>query len=262
VRLIAALESAPDNPSRDRSKSGAGVPVGIALAVRRRRALGMASFFDLRLSRPVNAILTLLVHASTGVGMRKFVVALVVASSWSLGGCGSSGGEDRPNAKAEASASADAEASKSAEAEAELEAEKEAEKQAARAAAQDALDDCEGHLGGLLEALKQIDGRLDVGLTNADLTSRLGDVAVTYNDIPFKKLSVECVQWVGVPLENAYNEYSKSVTKWDACIDDYYCSVEGAKLAELQGHWSKASKQIEQAKRALSQPKKFMNSGI
>ncbi|MGD9959333.1 hypothetical protein [Nocardioides sp.] len=188
--------------------------------------------------------------------MRNFVVALVVASIWSLGGCGSSGGED--SSDAEASASAEAEASKSAEAEAELEAEKEA----ARAAAQDALDECEGQMGGLLEALKQIDGRLDVGLTNADLTSRLGDVAVTYNDIPFKKLSAECIQMVGVPLENAYNEYSKSVTKWDACIDDYSCSVEGAKLAELQGHWSKASKQIDQAKRALSQSKKFMNSGI
>lgn len=190
--------------------------------------------------------------------MRKFVVALVVASIWSLGGCGSSGGEDPSDSEAEASASAEAEASESAEAEAELEAEKEAE----RAAAQDALDECEGQMGGLLEALKQIDGRLDVGLTNADLTSRLGDVAVTYNDIPFRKLSAECIQMVGVPLENAYNEYTKSVTKWDACIDDYSCSVEGAKLAELQGHWSKASKQVDQAKRALSQPKKFMNSGI
>ena len=194
--------------------------------------------------------------------MRKLVVALAVASIWSLGACGSSGGEESSDAEAEATASAEAEASKSAEAEAELEAEKEAEKDAEKEAAQDALDECEGQMGGLLEALKQIDGRLDVGLTNADLTSRLGDVAVTYNDIPFKKLSVECIQKVGVPLENAYNEYSKSVTKWDACIDDYSCSVEGAKLAELQGHWSKASKQVDQAKRGLSKPKNFMNAGI
>ena len=117
-------------------------------------------------------------------------------------------------------------------------------------------------MGALLNALEQIDGRLDVGLTNADLSTRLGDVAVAYNNIPFKKIAPECLLGVGVPLENAYNEYNKSVNKWDTCINDFYCSVEGAKLAELRGHWSKASKHITRAARFLASTKKFMtNSG-
>jgi len=73
-------------------------------------------------------------------------------------------------------------------------------------------------------------------------------VAVAYNDIPFKKLSPTGIQRVGVPLEAAYNEYNK----WNACIEDYYCSVEGAKLRELQSHWSKASGRIARADSALT----------
>lgn len=176
---------------------------------------------------------------------------LVSAMCFALVACGSA--EDQnPGKDSGADASADAQVSASAEAEASASAEAEAEEAAEREAAQDAQTDCQTQLGDLLSSLKQINGRLDVGLTNADLGSRLGDVAVAYNDIPFKKLSPTCIQRVGVPLEAAYNEYNKSHNKWDACIEDYYCSVEGAKLRELQGHWSKASGRIGRADRALT----------
>lgn len=201
--------------------------------------------------------------------MKKILAVFIVALTCSLTGCGPSDEEKAADAEAkasasaeEASASAEAEASASAEAEAEAEAsasaEAEALRQAELEAARAAQAGCKRQMGDLLDALEQIDGRLDVGLTNADLSSRLGDVAVAYNNIPSKKVSPACLLGVGVPLEDAYNEYSKSVNKWDACINDYYCSVEGAKLAELRGHWSKASKQITRADRFLASTKKFM----
>lgn len=190
--------------------------------------------------------------------MRKIVVALVAALA--LAACGPSAEEEQAQREAEASASAEAKASASAEAEASASAEAEREKAAELEAASEAQGECERHLGDLLGSLKQIDGRLDVGLTYADLGSRLGDVAVAYNDIPFKKLAPECIRSVGIPLERAYNEYNKSHDKWNACIDDYSCSVEGAKLAELQAHWSKASKQVARASRVLSSPKQYMKA--
>ena len=196
--------------------------------------------------------------------MRKSVT-LVVALGISLVvgslvlGCGPSAEEQRATQEAEASASAEAEASASAEAEASAAAEAEAEEAAELEAARTAQEKCEDQMGALLEALKQIDGRLDVGLTSADLGNRLGDVAVAYNDIPFRQLAPECVDRVGIPLEDAYNEYTKSKTKWDACIQDFSCSVEGPKLAELRRHWTKASQQIARADGVLSSPQRYMS---
>jgi hypothetical protein len=196
--------------------------------------------------------------------MRSVVAALVSTLCLSLSGCGPSADEERADREAEASASAEAQASASAEAAAEAEAsasaEAAAEEAAEQAAARKAHRRCDSQMGSLLAALKQIDGRLDVGLTNADLGSRLGDVAVAYNDIPFGRLDPGCVEVVGVPLENAYNEYTTSKNKWDACIEDFGCSVEGAKLSELQEHWAAASRKIGRAGGALSSPEKYMNS--
>ena len=172
----------------------------------------------------------------------KILAVSIVALACLLIGCGPSEEQKAADAEAaasasasEASASAEAEASASAEAEEEAEASASAEAEALRQAELDAARatqaECRRQMGALLNALEQIDGRLDVGLTNADLSTRLGDVAVAYNNIPFKKIAPECLVGVGVPLENAYNEYNKSVNKWDTCINDFYCSVEGAKLA-------------------------------
>ena len=206
--------------------------------------------------------------------MRKIVATLVAALCCLLLGCGPSAEENQAAAEAEASASAEAEASASAEAEASASAEAEASASAeaeaeaaaeakAKAAQMDAAratqGKCDEQMGDLLGTLKQIDGRLDVGLTNSDLGTRMGDVSVTYNDIPFHKLSPKCVASVGVPLENAYNEYTKSKTAWDACIDDYSCTVEGAVLAEMRGHWMKAGRLIDKADGFLASPKNFMS---
>lgn len=184
----------------------------------------------------------------------RYVVAVAIAGlSLSLVGCGGPSAEEKRAQRKAAAASASAEAEASASAEAE------ARRQAKLEAARAAQDECKGQLGDLLSALKQIDGRLDVGLSYQALGDRLGDVAVAYNAIPFRKLSPPCVGRVGIPLEAAYNQYNKSHTKWGACIDDFSCSVEGAKLAELRAHWSKASRLIGRAQRALGSPATFMN---
>lgn len=187
--------------------------------------------------------------------MKKMVTALIVPLCLTLVGCGPSAEDELASAEAEASASAEAEASTSAEAEARASAEAEAKKAANREAARAAQRKCKNQLGSLLDTLLEIDGRLDVGITPTDFGTRLGDVAVSYNQIPISRLEPRCVHSVGVPLENAYNEYSKSKTKWDACIDDYDCSVEGEILEGIQEHWAQASKLVDRADRSLGSTK-------
>src|SRR3954453_19168211 len=92
-------------------------------------------------------------------------------------------------------------------------------------------------MAGLVEALSQIDSRLDVGMNASELSDRLGDASVAYDRIPVHQLSPHCAD-VGVRLENAFNEYGKSLKEWQQCINDYYCEVAGAVLAKLRGHWS------------------------
>ena len=61
-----------------------------------------------------------------------------------------------------------------------------------------------------LDALDELNSRLDVGLVNADYGNYVGDISVAYNDIPFRRLPQDCVFNVGVPAENAFNEYIKA----------------------------------------------------
>jgi hypothetical protein len=86
----------------------------------------------------------------------------------------------------------------------------------------------------------------------------LSDASVTFKRIPVRELEERCVLTVGVPLEDAYREYRTSKTTWDACIDASSCSLEGAKLDELQRHWAQAARLVLQADQALASPQTFM----
>jgi hypothetical protein len=95
--------------------------------------------------------------------------------------------------------------------------------------------------------LQEIDSRLNIGLDLDEYNTYLGDAQVTYDDLNPRTLGSSCVNRVGVPLENGFNEYLKASTKWEKCIQDYGCEVKGATLAELREHWSDATKRIQSA---------------
>ena len=86
----------------------------------------------------------------------------------------------------------------------------------------------------------------------------MSDASATFKRIPVRELEVRRVLTVGVPLEDAYREYRTSKAMWDACIDDSSCSLEGAKLEELQRHWAQAARLVLQADQALASPQTFM----
>jgi len=109
---------------------------------------------------------------------------------------------------------------------------------------------CKAQLGELLAALQEIDSRLDIGMTIADYGQRLGDAKVAYDRIDFGSLEPGCVSSVGVPLENAFNEYIDAYQAWDSCIDRVTCRLSSVE-PELQDHWAAASDYIDEAAAAL-----------
>ena len=113
--------------------------------------------------------------------------------------------------------------------------------------------ECQQQLGGLMKALKEIDSRLDVGLTQSELNGYVGDASVEYDRARFGSLPTTCTLTVGVPLENALNNYIKSNNRWNSCISNFGCDVDSID-PYLQKQWAAAAKNLRRASAGLRQP--------
>jgi hypothetical protein len=109
---------------------------------------------------------------------------------------------------------------------------------------------CSRQLGPLLKGLRAMDSRLDVGLNESDYLDELGNVNVAYGQIDVDNESPKCVSAVGVPAEDALNDYIKAGNAWNKCISKLSCS--NAKVRPtLQADWALATAKIDQAERGL-----------
>lgn len=156
---------------------------------------------------------------------------------------------DLAAAERKAAAEAKAEEERLAQEEAEKKA---AEEEAALAEAKATYRECADELGALSTVLNNIDARLDVGLNQGDLSNMLGKASIAYNRINIDNLGEGACLSAGAKLESAFNAYNKTVSAWNDCIYDYYCSVDDDVLPGMQLKWSKASGLIEQADRLLA----------
>lgn len=148
-----------------------------------------------------------------------------------------------------AEAARQAEAKRQAEEDAKRQAE---EKQAAAlAAAQAKFNACTQQVGPLLRALHNIDARLDVGLSQEELSDMLGQASIAYSDIEIRALGHARCLTAGARLETAFNQYNSTVSDWSDCIYDYYCDVDDDVLPGMQAKWSKASRLIDGAEGLL-----------
>jgi hypothetical protein len=109
---------------------------------------------------------------------------------------------------------------------------------------------CEEQLGPLLEALEDLDSRLGVGLVFQDYTNRVGDVSVEYDRVRFGALPIDCINEVGVPLENALNAYIRADNRWNECIGDFGCDIDSIE-PELQRRWREASQETRMGRQGL-----------
>lgn len=132
-------------------------------------------------------------------------------------------------------------------------AEAEAERVAAEEAAaelkeaRDVYESCRSQLGPFLNALTTVDARLDVGLSQSDLSSLVGRASVAYNRIDIDELGTGRCLRAGGGLETAFNQYVSTVSTWNDCIYELYCDVDDDVLPGMQLKWLKASNQLDRS---------------
>ncbi len=71
----------------------------------------------------------------------------------------------------------------------------------------------------LLTALRELDSRLDIGLNYSEYNERVGDVKVVYDQAVGQGEGggFDCVSSVGLPLENALQQYARASQSWSKC---------------------------------------------
>jgi hypothetical protein len=112
---------------------------------------------------------------------------------------------------------------------------------------------CEATVMGFKQAVEAVDAKLNVGLVQSDLNDALGDASVAYDQLEVDSILDDnyCISEVLGPLEDGFNIYVKSNTKWNKCLQNFGCEVKGKVLKDLQGKWLRASLKIMQAEQAL-----------
>lgn len=131
----------------------------------------------------------------------------------------------------------------------------EAAAEAELAEAKSEMAKCTRQLGGLMEALQELDSRLAVGLNFENYGRQLGNARVAYDRVPFGGLSLDCLS-IGADLESALNRYAKAGGAWGDCIQDLGCDMDQVD-PELQAQWSSAGSKVENAEvgiRRLGRP--------
>lgn len=130
---------------------------------------------------------------------------------------------------------------------------RQAEEEAAAAelaAAEGYYDSCTDQLDPLFNSLQKVDARLDVGLSQSELSDLVGDASVAYSKIDIDELGTGTCLTAGARLENAFNAYAGTVSKWNDCIYDYGCDTD-AITPSLQAKWSDASAAIDKAENLI-----------
>jgi hypothetical protein len=114
-----------------------------------------------------------------------------------------------------------------------------------------ALADCRGDIGSFVNALSEIDSRLDIGLSFVAYSEKVADAKVEYDKIEWPDVGLACVRQVGVFAEQAFNRYAKAYRIWNSCIESPTCT--NAKIKrKLQAQWAQATKLIRRAKRGFA----------
>lgn len=126
----------------------------------------------------------------------------------------------------------------------------EAQRQAEEARRREAYQACASGVDPLVVSLKQLDTDLGVGLNYSDYGSEVRDANRAYQTVVDGGLASGCLNAVGVPLENALNDYISADKTWNNCISDLNC-LNDSITPTLQDEWAKATIAIRRAEAAL-----------
>jgi len=87
-------------------------------------------------------------------------------------------------------------------------------------------------------------------MTQSALNDDLGTARVAYDRIQIRNLPLNCIS-VLAPLEDAFNAYVRSNTKWNDCITNFYCDVDSID-PYLQTQWAIATSKIAKARAGVN----------
>lgn len=104
----------------------------------------------------------------------------------------------------------------------------------------------------LLSALKEIDARLDVGLTQSEHNRLVGDASVAARMVSYEELDPNVVTQGMKPLERALELYIRANTRWENCNWSYYSCTWRSIKWDVQSNWALASSKIDQAELYLT----------
>lgn len=110
-------------------------------------------------------------------------------------------------------------------------------------------EDCVANVGDFVDALFELDSRLDVGLTFSAYSERVGDAKVAYDRIDINALDGDCLA-LAVEAESAYNAYVVAYNTWNDCISDIDCDTDSI-TPDLQKEWAEASTLLDEVKDAM-----------
>jgi hypothetical protein len=111
--------------------------------------------------------------------------------------------------------------------------------------------ECIANLGPFIDALREMDSRLNIGLNYGDYGDFLGDVQVEYDKVDIEGAAAipGCID-VAADAEKAFNAYIKASNIWQKCFEDLDCDNDEI-TPRLQQHWSKATRLLEDVDEAL-----------
>lgn len=97
---------------------------------------------------------------------------------------------------------------------------------------------------------QELDSRLHIGLSYDEYTDKVGDLKVAYDQVDFDSADadqLDCLTAVGLPAEQALNQYTRAASAWSKCFDDVDCSNDSVKPT-WQRHWAQATRKTNAAK--------------
>jgi hypothetical protein len=112
---------------------------------------------------------------------------------------------------------------------------------------------CRSHVAGFVEALRDVDSRLDVGLSYSEYSDAVGDAAVERGRAGNAASAGRACARIANAAESAFNLYNGAVQTWNDCIFDdpisiydVGCTLDDIEF-DLQLNWLKASDKVETA---------------
>lgn len=102
-------------------------------------------------------------------------------------------------------------------------------------------NDCRERTQPVMEAVQELNSRLDIGMNQDDYSSKVGDVKVAFDRVSSEEVSAECRKAIS-ELGRAVEAYAEASAEWNDCITSSYCSE-----PDLQPHWDRAASRVERA---------------